>query len=77
MQGVKKSNQMLKVERSRGGLPLEKLLPDLINEKGLSGAADELNINKATLNYWLLKLGIRIEKIALAPGESYTITRAG
>jgi len=76
MQNVRKSAQMLRVEQNHGGRALEKLLPELINEKGFSEAASELGVNKATLNYWLLKFQIRIERIALAPGETFTITRS-
>jgi hypothetical protein len=57
--------------------PLEKLLPEMVNEKGLSGAAMELGLSKATLGYWLLKLGISYRRVALAPGETLEVKRAG
>ncbi len=56
--------------------PLEKLLPEMVNEIGLSGTADNLGVSKATLGYWLLKLGISVRRVALAPGETLEVKRA-
>ncbi len=53
--------------------PLEKLLPEMYNEKGLPGMAEELQISKGTLWYWLLKFGISVRRVALAPGESLEV----
>ena len=47
-----------------------------MTERGLSATAEELGVSKATLGYWLLKLGINVQRIALAPGESIEIKRA-
>ena len=55
--------------------PLEKLLPEMVNEMGLSGTAEELRVSKATLGYWLLKLGISVRRVALAPGETLEVKR--
>ncbi len=55
--------------------PLEKLLPEMVNELGLSGTAEELRVSKATLGYWLLKLGISVRRVALAPGETLEVKR--
>ncbi len=55
---------------------LERLLPEMVNEKGLSATADELGVSKATLGYWLLKLGISVRRVALAPGETLEVKRA-
>jgi len=54
---------------------LERLLPELVNEIGLSETASELNVSKATLGYWLLKLGINVRRVALAPGETLEVKR--
>ena len=54
---------------------LEKILPEMVTERGLSATADELGVSKATLGYWLLKLGINVRRVALAPGESLEIKR--
>lgn len=56
--------------------PLEKLLPEMVNEIGLSATADNLGVSKATLGYWLLKLGISVRRVALAPGETLEVKRA-
>ena len=55
---------------------LERLLPEMVNEKGLSATAEELGVSKATLGYWLLKLGISVRRVALAPGETLEVKRA-
>ncbi len=55
--------------------PLERLLPEMVNEFGLSGTAEELRVSKATLGYWLLKLGISVRRVALAPGETLEVKR--
>ena len=54
---------------------LERLLPEKVNEVGLSATADELGVSKATLGYWLLKLGISVRRVALAPGETLEVKR--
>ena len=53
--------------------PLERLLPEMVNEKGLTGTAAEFGVNKATVGYWLLKLGIQVRRVALAPDETLEI----
>ena len=55
--------------------PLERLLPEMVNEYGLSTTAEELGVSKATLGYWLLKLGINVRRVALAPGETLEVKR--
>ncbi|MCH8109801.1 MAG: hypothetical protein IIB15_06700 [Chloroflexi bacterium] len=57
--------------------PLEKILPEMVTERGLSSTAEELGVSKATLGYWLLKLGINVKRVALAPGETLEVKRDG
>ena len=56
---------------------LEKMLPEMVTEYGLTATADELGVSKATLGYWLLKLGINVQRVALAPGETIEVKRVG
>lgn len=56
---------------------LEDMLPQMVTDNGLTGAADELGVSKATLGYWLLKLRIDVRRVALAPGETIEVKRAG
>ena len=70
---ARKSKKMLQVEK-KFRQPLEELLPRLINEKGLTDTANELGLSKATLGYWLLKLQIRVVRVALKPDEEIRIT---
>lgn len=70
----RKTRKMAAVEE-RFNQPLERLLPELVTENGLSHTADYLGVSKATLGYWLLKLGINVRRVALSPGESIEIKR--
>lgn len=70
----RKTKKMMAVEE-RLHQPLEKILPEMVTEQGLSHTADELGVSKATLGYWLLKLGITVRRVALAPGESLEVKR--
>ena len=72
---ARKTKLMQRVEKEHQR-PLEKLLPEMVNERGLSSTADELGVSKATLGYWLLKLGISVRRVALAPGETLEVKRA-
>ena len=71
---TRKTKKMMAVEE-RLHQPLEKVLPEMVTEQGLSHTADELGVSKATLGYWLLKLGITVRRVALAPGESLEVKR--
>ena len=71
---AKKTKLMQRVE-DEFQRPLERLLPEMVNELGLSGTAEELRVSKATLGYWLLKLGINVRRVALAPGETLEVKR--
>ena len=72
---ARKTKLMQRVEESQKR-PLERLLPEMVNEKGLSVTAEELGVSKATLGYWLLKLGINVLRVALSPGETLEVKRA-
>ena len=70
----RKTKKMLAVEE-RFRQPLEKMLPEMVTEQGLTATADYLGVSKATLGYWLLKFRIDVRRVALAPGDSLKITR--
>lgn len=71
---ARKTKKMVQVEELYQR-PLERLLPEMVNEKGLSATAGELGVSKATVGYWLLKLRIEVRRVALAPGETLEIKR--
>ncbi len=71
---AKKTKLMARVENEHQR-PLERLLPEMVNEIGLSSTAEKLGVSKATLGYWLLKLGINVRRVALAPGETLEVKR--
>ena len=70
----RKTKKILAVEE-RFRQPLEKMLPEMVTEQGLTATADYLGVSKATLGYWLLKFRIDVRRVALAPGDSLQITR--
>ena len=70
----KKTKKMLAVEE-RIGKTLEDYLPDVITAIGMSATAEQIGVSKASLGYWLLKLGIVVHRVALRPGESIKIER--
>ena len=72
----RKTKKMLTVEEEFHR-PLEKILPEMVTEHGLSRSAEQLGVSKATLGYWLLKLGINVRRVALAPGETLEVKRVG
>ena len=76
MVAVRKTKKMTAVE-DRFHQPLEKMLPMMVTDYGLTGTADQLGVSKATLGYWLLKLGINVRRVALAPGETLEVKRVG
>lgn len=71
---TKKTKKMLDVEK-RLRRPLEQAIPEMINEHGFTETARQLKLSKPTLNYWMLKLGISVRRVALAPGETIEIKR--
>ena len=71
---ARKTKLMQRVEKEFSR-PLENLLPEKVNERGLSATAEELGVSKATLGYWLLKLGINVRRVALAPGATLEVKR--
>ncbi len=73
---ARKTKKMVAVEE-RFHQPLEKILPEMVTEEGLTHTAEQLGVSKATLGYWLLKLGINVRRVALAPGETLEVKRVG
>ena len=71
---TRKTKKMIAVEE-RFRQPLEKMLPEIVTEQGLSATADYLGVSKATLAYWLLKFRIDVRRVALAPGDTMHVTR--
>jgi len=74
MAPIRKTAKMRAIERKHRR-ELEELLPEMVNEFGLSETADQLGISKSNLGYWLLKFQIRVERVALKPGEEIEIRR--
>ena len=71
---ARKTKLMQRVEKEHQR-PLERLLPEMVNEYGLSTTAEVLGVSKATLGYRLLKLPINVRRVALAPGETLEVKR--
>ena len=64
----RRSPKMREVEK-RFSRDLLTMLPEMLTEHGLTGAADMLDLSKATLAHWLLKLDIVVHRVALRPGQ--------
>ncbi len=71
---ARKSKLMRSVE-DRYKRPLEQLLPEMYNDMGLPAMAEEMGVNKGTLWYWLLKFGVSVRRVALAPGEMLEVRK--
>ena len=71
---TRKTKKMIAVEE-RFRQPLEKMLPEMVTEQGLTATADYLGVSKATLAYWLLKFRIDVRRVALAPGDTLEVNR--
>ena len=75
-QSMRKTKLMRDVEE-RFQRPLERLVPEMVNQHGLSHAAGELGVSPATLGYWMLKLGIRYRRVAVTAEETIEVKRPG
>lgn len=56
-----KTERMLAVEAAHDGRPIEELMTALLETDSKSTVARGLGISRATLDTWLLKLGIEVE----------------
>ena len=66
---MRKSKKMRQLEHEHG-LPMEELLPAMLEQGDImDDAARALGVSKATIGVWMLKLGIRYERVVLGPGE--------
>ena len=70
----KKTKLMLRIEEKLDQ-PIERLLPQMISERGVAETARQLDVSNATISYWMLKMGIEIRRVAVAPKEAVIITR--
>ena len=68
---------MREVARQEGE-PIAVVLKRLCTEIGVNGLAERWNVSKASVSYWMLKCGLRIELVAVAPGyEVWVIPAEG
>ena len=66
---IKATHHVRKAERFLGG-PLEETLKPYLNERGtMSELANAIGVQKATVNYWIMKLGIKYARVAYDEGE--------
>lgn len=70
-----KLTKLMRQVQEKFSRPIIPLLVEEINLYGLSATADRLGVSKATLGYWVLKLGIETRRVALMPGETLSVTR--
>lgn len=53
--------------------PLPDLLRRLLDERGITGACQELGVAKATMGYWMIRLGLRMVCVAVPPGHEVIV----
>jgi len=73
---IRATKLMKQVAAKYDGRPIVDIIVEGINNNGLSETAAQLGISKASLGYWILKLGIRVQRIALKPNERIEIVRS-
>lgn len=67
--------QMRNIARQEGE-PVALALKRLCTEIGINGLAERWGVSKATVGYWMLKCGIRIEYAAVPPGHEVWVIPA-
>ena len=72
---AKKTKLMRRIDAQQGR-PLERFLPDRINQVGLTACAEELDVSKATPGYWMLKLGVEVRRVVVRSGETIVIHKS-
>lgn len=65
--------KLMRAVEERYNQPLERLLPRMYNEMGLPRMAEVLGVSRSTVWYWLLRYGVDVKKVALAPGETLEV----
>lgn len=55
--------------QERYGRPFLPLLVEKVRTQGPNATARELGVSKATVGYWLLKGGVRMQRVVLLDGE--------
>jgi len=73
---MRRTRLIREVER-RTGLPIKAAVRRTVQELGVAKGAQALGISKATLSYWLVALGLRVERVVLDVGEDVRIVRRG
>lgn len=74
MDRFRKTKLMARVE-DQFERSLEALIPELVNEHGLTDAAALMGISKAGLGYWMLKMGITIQRVAVPADVSIQVVK--
>ena len=70
---IKATQHVRKAERYLGG-PLEETLKPYLNQRGtMSDLAHAIGVQKATVNYWIMKLGIKYARVAYDEGEAVRV----
>ena len=64
---------MKATEDKLNGEKLEDFIVRNINKSDQVNTAELLGLGKSTLNFWMIKLGIKVQKVALLPGQEVYI----
>ena len=69
-----KTKLMLEAEE-RIGQNIEQALPQLVTELGVAETGRRLGVSTATVNYWMLKFGIQLQRVAVTPKDQVIVKR--
>jgi len=70
---MQRRTKLMRGVEERYNEPLERLLPRMYNQMGLPRMAEVLGVSRSTVWYWLLRYGVDVRKVALAPGETIEV----
>ncbi len=71
---MRKTRLMREVEE-KYNQPLDRLLPVMYNQMGLPRMAEVLGVSRSTVWYWLLRYGVDVRRVALAPDETLEVKK--
>jgi hypothetical protein len=57
-----KTPRMLEIEAMHDGEDINRIVPRLVEQKGLTKAAKDLGVSKDTLGKWLLTVGYTVQR---------------
>jgi hypothetical protein len=64
-------------EKFTKGMPIRDYLKQAINgDHSMTEVAEHLEVSKATLGYWLLRMDLRVRRVCVEPGDRVLVLPA-